>query len=516
MRLSTTEGAMSDQPSALSSLSSAREAFRRRRWLGVGVFAVAAAVSMGVVSGVPAIYQATSTVLVDRQQVPDSYVRPVVVGEVETRLQTVNEQVLGRAHLEDIIARFHLYPELRRTASPEAVLQQMRKDTRFDVKTVEQAGGRSAAIAFSVSYRGWDPDLVAQVSNALATQYVEENSKGRERGAAETAAFLKNQVEVMKGKLEDEERRMGQRPSKMEAYIVALEGLNTRMRLNSDRQLRAMDRADRVGRSSAPGDSAAAPDALSARLSTLKQELAMLRMSYSDKYPEVIRVKSEIAALERRLQEGEREKRPAPPPRAAAATDGVGDPRSELKGLQDEERNLRGAISALERRIESAPQREQEFQQRARNYAMTKEVYDSLLKKYEDAHIAANMEQARRGEHFVLLDAAVPPKVPIGPHRTLLLVASLGLSMGLGVAAVLIAERLDTSFHGPGDLKSFTRVPIVADIPRLDTEAAINRRRRWSTVAVAVGLVAVVAMAGSSYRVAQGSEFLARTLSRAN
>ena len=506
---------MPDQPSALSSLSTAREAFRRRRWLGVGVFAVAAAVSLGAVAGVPAIYQATSTVLVDRQQVPDSFVRPVVVGEVETRLQTINEQVLGRAHLEEIIARHHLYPELRRTASPEAVLQQMRKDTRFDVKTVEQGGGRSAAIAFSVSYRGWDPDLVARVSNALAAQYVEENSKGRERGAAETAAFLKNQVEAMKGKLEDEERRMGQRPSKMEADIVALEGLTTRMRLNSDRQLRAMDRADRVGRAGATGDSAGAPDALSARLSTLKQELSILRMSYSDKYPEVIRIKSDIAALERRLQESEREKRPAPA-RPAPAPDVAGDPRNELKQLQDEERSLRVAVGALERRIESAPQREQEFQQRARNYAMTKEVYDSLLKKYEDAQIAASMEQARKGEHFVLLDAAVPPKVPIGPHRTLLLLASLGLSLGLGAAAVLIAEQLDTSFHGPGDLKTFTRVPIVADIPRLDTEAAITRRRRWSTAAVAVGLVAVVAMAGSSYRVAQGSEFLARTLSRAN
>src|SRR5262247_4340660 len=112
MRLSTTEGAMQDQPSALSSLSSAREALRRRGWLGVGVFAVAAAVSLGAVAGVPAIYQATSTVLVGRQQVPDSFVRPVVVGEVETRLQTINEQVLGRAHLEGIIARYQLYPEL--------------------------------------------------------------------------------------------------------------------------------------------------------------------------------------------------------------------------------------------------------------------------------------------------------------------------------------------------------------------------------------------------------------------
>ena len=497
----------------LSGLPPAVHMFRRRTWLGLAVFVTALAVSLGVVAGVPSIYQASSTVLVDRQQVPDTFVRSAVVGEVETRLHTVNQQVLSRGRLQELIARFDLYPELRRTAPAEAVLEQMRRDTRFEVKAVEQSGGRAAAIAFSVSYRGWDPDLVARVSNALATLYVEENSKGREMRASETASFLKAQVDEMKRKVQDEEQRMGQRPPRMEADIVALEGLNTRLRLNSDRQLRAMDRRERIAREPLSPEAASSPDALGARLATLRQELAMLRTRYSDKYPDVIRVRADIAALERRLEESPREARPpAPKP----ARDGVADVANELKVLQEEERTLRSAIGGLERRIESSPQREQEFQQRARNYAMTKEVYDSLLKRYEDAQISESMEHGRKGEHFVLLDAAVPPRTPIGPNRTLLALMSLALALGLGASAVILAERLDTSFHTADDLKSFTRVPVVAGIPHLDTQRDVARRWQWGKLAVAVGLLGVVVMAGGSYWVATGSEFLARTLARAN
>jgi protein tyrosine kinase modulator len=506
---------MPDHPWPVSGLPPSLHMFWRRKWLGLVCFAATFAILAGVVAGVPSLYQASSTVLVDRQQVPDAFVRSAVVGEVETQLHTVSQQVLSRTRLEDLINRFDLYPDLRRNAPSEAVLEQMRRDTRFEVKAVEQPGGRAAAIAFSLSYRGWDPELVAKVSNALASLYVEENSMGRERRAAETAAFLKTQLDDMKRKLEDEERRMGQRPSRMEADIVALEGLSTRLRLNSDRQMRAMDRRDRLARE--PGTAAeapASPDALSARLATLKQELAVLRTRFTEKYPDVIRTKGDIAALEQRLRETPPDTRPAAAPRPTR--DGANEANAELKALQEEERTLRLSLAALERRIESAPQREQEFQQRARNYTMTKELYDSLLKRYEDAQVAESMEHGRKGERFALLDAAVPPKAPLAPHRLLLMLVSLGLSSGVALGAIILAERFDTSFHSPDDLKRFTRVPVVAGIPRLDTEADLARRRRhrgW----LAVGAVVMVAlMAGGSYMVAQDNEGLARTLARAN
>ena len=46
------------------------------------------------------------------------------------------------------------------------------------------------------------------------------------------------------------------------------------------------------------------------------------------------------------------------------------------------------AISAIETRLASAPEREQEYQRITRDHASTQDLYNSLLKRYEDAQQA--------------------------------------------------------------------------------------------------------------------------------
>jgi hypothetical protein len=115
----------------------------------------------------------------------------------------------------------------------------MRRDIVLEPKVVDQ-GGRITTVGFGLSYRGSDPVKVADVTNALAGLYVERNSNIRERQASSTAQFLKAQLTDMKAKLDAQERRIGQAPLPLEAEVAGLERLN--MRVNSDRQLRAMDR----------------------------------------------------------------------------------------------------------------------------------------------------------------------------------------------------------------------------------------------------------------------------------
>src|SRR5439155_3954682 len=123
----------------------------------------------------------------------------------------------------------------------------MRRDIRREVKATEpSSGSRSATISFSLGYRGREPETVARVTNALASLYVEENMRLRERQATGTAQFLRSQLGELKQKLEEQERRIGEQPQTVETEIAALERLNTRMRINSDRQLRLLDRRERM------------------------------------------------------------------------------------------------------------------------------------------------------------------------------------------------------------------------------------------------------------------------------
>jgi len=162
----------------------------------------------GITAFLPNIYRSTATVLVERHQVSETFVRSSVTSELETRLQTIGQEVLSRARLEGLITRFSLYPDMRSKAPMEAIVEKMRRDIRLEFKGAEQMSGRTATVAFNLSYRGRDPETVAQVANTLASFYVEENSKIRERQASQTTQFLKVQLEATKARLDEQEARV--------------------------------------------------------------------------------------------------------------------------------------------------------------------------------------------------------------------------------------------------------------------------------------------------------------------
>src|SRR5207302_11267397 len=138
------------------------EVWSRRKWLAIVVFVVILAAVGSLASFLPDIYRSTATVLVERHQVPETFVRSSITGELETRLQTISQEILSRARLEELLTRFGLYPDLRDRVPVEAVVEKMRRDIQLELKGVEQQmSGRSATVAFNLSYRGRDPERVA-------------------------------------------------------------------------------------------------------------------------------------------------------------------------------------------------------------------------------------------------------------------------------------------------------------------------------------------------------------------
>ena len=153
-------------------------------WLAIFVFVVPLAVMLGSVPFLPNIYKATAVVLVERQQVPEEFVRSTVTSGLETRLRTISQEILSRARLEALIHQLGLYPDLRHRASPEAVVERMRRDIEVEFKGVDAQVRGGAIVAFKIGYLGSDARTVAAVANTLAGYFLEENSRVREIGRA--------------------------------------------------------------------------------------------------------------------------------------------------------------------------------------------------------------------------------------------------------------------------------------------------------------------------------------------
>ena len=502
----------------------------RRRWLAVVVFATSFSAAVSLVMALPSLYRSTATVLVSQEQVSETFVRSSITGELEPRLHTISQAVLSRSRLQELIVDFDLYPDLRRRASPEAVIERMRRDIKLELKGVAQRSGHSATIAFTLGYQGWDPQTVAKVTNTLVSFYVKENERMRRRQASGTTEFLKGQLAEVKGKLNEQERRvggfkdrfMGELPEQQGANLATLGRLNAQLSLNSENQIRAMERREKllkqIGEADSP-DPAASPDGSVAQMSRLRRELAELRTRFSDKYPDVARVKAEIAALERQLSEtkidGRPRTEPATPtePALLRLTRALSEAEAEMNILKADEKRLRQTVATYERRVENTPKQEQELQKLTRDYDAIKDFYSSLLKRHEDAQIAETMERQEE-KQFRILDPAISPTEPAGPNRLQLMLMGFMLSLAIAAGAVVLAEQLDTSFHSVDHLRAFTRVPVLLSIPRIVTKADIKQERSQFCLGVAAAMLGAAFIVGASYYLGHGNQELVWMLAR--
>lgn len=509
-------------------MDAAIEALKRRKWLALFTFASSLAAAVSVVHSLPDLYHATATLLLDTQQVSEAFVRPTVTAELETRIQTIRQEVLSRTRLGALITDLDLYPELKEKHWPlDAIVERMRRTVELEPSRVEESG-RGPTIAFLVGYSGRDSQTVAQVANRLASFFVEENTRMRAGQASKTAEFLKAQLADVKKELVAQERRtsdftlshIGELPEQVEVNLVSLERLNTQLRLNSEQQIRSAERRERLEQQLDAVESAVprpepAPSPRSAELTKLRQQLNELLRKYTDEYPEVIRVRQEIRTRETEAGADTSAVSapvavPDPKPRLREA---VAEAAAELRTLKAEELTLREAIASYEQRVENVPKRQEEFQSLSRDYQTIKDRYDTLLKRSEEAQLAESLEQGHEVERFRILDPAIPPREPSAPSRIRLLIVGFLFSLALVAAVVLAAEYLDTSFHDVDDLRASVAVPSVFSVPLIAVPADGRKRARVFALAVASMVALILIVAGTRY-VATGNEQLVRLVAR--
>jgi polysaccharide chain length determinant protein (PEP-CTERM system associated) len=519
----------STQPQSQLGLDFVSEVWHRRRRLFVWVFSAVLVAALIVAGSLPDLYRASAKVIVDRQEVSEAFVEPSVTADLETRIQTIDQRVRGRDTLSKVIFAKNLYPELRKVAPIEAVVERLKKDYTLKLEGVGDENGRSTTIAFTVTYGGRDPVLVADVANTLAGLYVDENSRSRKRQAMVTAEFLEKEVERARQAMDTTDRRASEftrnnadlLPQQVEVNMAALDRLSTDLRQNGEYQLRAIERRERLEKElaeSALTGTATSEEAISARLEKLKGDLADLRRSYSDKHPDVIRVQGEIASLEQKAASAPPKANAAPTPAPTASRGSLvralAEVDEQLKALKEEESRLRRQSASYETRVENAPRRRTEIDRLARGNDSARERYESVLKRYEAARLATNLEDRQDLEQFRILDAAIAPRTPAMPNRLLIVGLGLLAALAAAAAAVVASEKLDTTFHSPTGLSSVVSVPVLATIRIVPTRRATFRRKAKSVLATGAALIVLTLIAAASYYLASGNEDLVRMISR--
>ncbi len=479
----------------------------RRRWAAF-CLAVPLSATLSAAAFLPNRYRSVALVVVERAPLSAVPASTPVPASTEAQVQRLHEENLSRSRLRGLIEQHHLYPELAGKGSLEATIDQMRRDNiRIESKDAEHAGGRSL-VAFQISFRGREPERVAQVTNSLASFYVDRSRAQREEQAKSVIAMLEDQVAQVKLQLDDQGRKVNdfislhlhELPYQVPMNLARLERLNALLVRNRDARVRSI-------RERALETAAETADGSDAQLAQLTERLGTLRGHLTDQHPDVAALKAEIATLTETA-----ESRRSAPPRAGsrAKTAGGGPPAPGAEG----ERKVLENIAATEKNVYNAAKRERELDALLAPYQTTRQIYNSLLARLEDARLAAGVEAQQVLNPVRILDPAVAAREPIAPNRLRLLVAGLVASVLFAVMAVLVAERLDTSFHSLDDLRAFTRVPVLASVPKIVSSRDRARRRRRSRWAVVLLVLLVGATGAGTYAMVHDNESLVRMLTR--
>ncbi|MGE5248409.1 MAG: GumC family protein, partial [Verrucomicrobiota bacterium] len=212
---------------------------RRKRAIlapAVCVFLIAATIAFLL----PKTYESTTTILIEEQEVPREYVSANITSFADQRLQMINQRIMSTTKLLELIGRFNLYADLRDRLTVDEIVVKMRKDIRFNTISADVVDPRTgrpaqATIAFSITYEGQNPETVQRVANELASLYLEENLKTRERQSSETSKFMDDEMGNVQEKMASLDREIA---AYKERYITSLPEL-------AQVNLQALDQADR-------------------------------------------------------------------------------------------------------------------------------------------------------------------------------------------------------------------------------------------------------------------------------
>ena len=433
----------------------------------------------------PPRFQATTTILVEPQGVPKSYVESTVTLEIEQRLSTLQERVTSHSNLIqliDVVGAQRLDPSGRR--GTDGILAIIRRQLAVEIRA--SRGGTSAPV-FDIAYTHADPNVAADVVREITARFIDENLKDRAQQATATAEFLEAELQRLRedvGKQEEQIRqfrmeRMGALPSQLESNLRSLDRLNVELASDLEAQEAATQRLALLRQQRAGlrlGTSPSAPSTLSSVLNAARQELLQAQRVYTDEHPNVRRLREEVARLEAELNRGEKD--PGAPARdfsshdpALMALDSETTAASlELEGRRRQETRVRQEIEQLQGRVDETPRREQEELELTRDYENLMATYRNLLTKKYEASLARNLEQAQKGERFKILRPVSVPGRPSWPDARILLPAGLAVGLLLVGLWVGVYEFRHPAFRSVERLTRTLGLPVFASIPRIDND----------------------------------------------
>ena len=443
---------------------------RRLRLLAAVVLLVLATAAVATLL-TPARYTATTRVLIDARQpkIVDAQqvlsAMPTDMAAIDTQVEVLRsfglaERLVDKLALADdpafLSAKLHstLTPDQRRQAAAAALSRAVK---------VKRAGMTSV---IDVSVVSPSPQRAAQLADALAGLYLTDQLEAKFGATRSASDWLETRLSGLRAQVEDAEEAVQRYKianglmSAQGATLTeqAISGLSTQLAEARERQAEADARLStaraQLARGSTGedvGEALGSPvvQQLRAQRAEASRTVADLQGRYGPKHPDLLKAQRQLADIDAQIQ--------------AEVTRVLTNIEAQAQVARQRTAAVQGSLSASRGTLaanDSATVRLNELQ---RNADAARTLYQSYLDRFKQTTAQQGIEQA---DARILSPARIPTR-PSSPNLALNLAVGAVAAVGAGLAAVILAELMDTGLSTAEDVELRTGLPWLGGVPLL-------------------------------------------------
>ncbi|HYW44133.1 MAG TPA: polysaccharide biosynthesis tyrosine autokinase [Bryobacteraceae bacterium] len=434
---------------------------RRHTWkiLAFVVFGVASTVVVS--SRLTPIYEATASVDIDRQMpagVIGQDAMRMAPNDADQFLATQIKIIESDSVLRPVAQRFKI-PVVEAGPLQRSLPTARAQNAPVVLKKLKVARPVNTYL-LQISYRSPDPDLAADVANAVADSYIQHTYNIRFRAAAGLSAFMEKQLEGLKAKMERSSAALAQfekdlsviNPEEKTSILSArLLQLNTEFTNAQADRVRRQAAFDNVKTGSLEAAQASSQGEqlrkLADRIDEAREKFAVVTVQYGANHPEYKKAASQLTELERQFDSlkanvGQRVK-------------------LDFQESASREAMLKTALAETKAEFDRINARSFEYKALKQEADTDKGLYEELVRKIKEAGINSSFQNSS----IRLADSARPPLKPDFPDLKLNGILALLLSTLLGVGAAVLADVMDNTVRDPEQIQKGLKTEVLGSLP---------------------------------------------------
>ena len=449
----------------------------RQRWL---LIAILAAVGLGVgyfrYSVTPQLYRAVAVVQINRQilSAAMSGIEPFLENWWNTEYYPTQYRLLrSRGLAEKVVVALELDrdADFRGTSvgatSEDASVALANMANRLLSGLTIDPIERTQLV--EIEYRSSDPVFAALVANSFAEGYINWGIEDRRLVADSATRFLSQQIDQLKGQIEETDRTLKERQAADSRLVVDSGDSASASRLDSLALSHATAVRNRIEKEAlyrallATQAETVAERESSGMISKLRREQEERERSYASQlktykpeYPAMVELKEEIDRAAEDLDQII----------AEAVTEARESSSAELQAARRQEEQLLGEIGRLRGEAVESSSRTVELQNLRRELTNRQSQLEGVLERQSRTEVQARL-QAQGESNVRVVDSAIVPMSPFQPNLSYDLSTGSAVGFLAGVLFAFLFNFLDRSIKTSEDMERCTGLPtlgVVADI----------------------------------------------------